>query len=69
VCGELASDPLAAPILIGLGIDELSMNPPAIPEMKQLIRTLDYAAVRRQAKEILNQETVAAIRAQFRKDD
>jgi len=40
LCGELAGDPLAAPVLLGLGLDEWSMNPPAIPLVKERVRTL-----------------------------
>jgi phosphoenolpyruvate-protein phosphotransferase len=45
LCGELAGEPLAIPILLGLGLDEFSMNPPAIPLAKQIILalTLDEA--------------------------
>ncbi len=41
MCGELAGEPLAAPILVGLGLDEFSMSPPFIPLVKQIIRNLD----------------------------
>ena len=54
-CGELAGEPLAIPILIGLGIDELSMNPPAIPFAKQLIRTLNYQELQATARTALDQ--------------
>lgn len=40
LCGELAADPLAIPLLIGLGIDELSMNPASIPRAKMVLRTI-----------------------------
>jgi phosphoenolpyruvate-protein phosphotransferase/dihydroxyacetone kinase phosphotransfer subunit len=63
VCGEMAGDPLAVPLLVGLGIDELSMNAPAIPCVKQIIRTLDYASVRALAQDTLALETPEAIRA------
>jgi phosphoenolpyruvate-protein kinase (PTS system EI component) len=45
-CGELASDPLAVPLLVGLGVDELGMDAPAIPRAKQTIRSLDYVSAR-----------------------
>ncbi|MCX7754607.1 MAG: phosphoenolpyruvate--protein phosphotransferase [Anaerolineales bacterium] len=40
VCGEMAGDPEAVPVLIGLGVDELSLNPGGIPKIKALVRTL-----------------------------
>lgn len=43
MCGEMASEPLFAPILLGLGVDELSMNPQAIPMLKNAIRSIDTA--------------------------
>ena len=63
VCGELAGDPLAVPLLVGLGIDEISMNPPAIPRAKQIIRTLDFASAQKKAHAVLELETPEAIRA------
>jgi multiphosphoryl transfer protein len=52
VCGELAGDPLAAALLVGLGVTELSMAPPRIPDVKAALREVDAgeaAAVARQA--------------------
>lgn len=43
LCGELAADPLAAPILLGLGLDQVSLNPQAIPGFKQAIAQLTMA--------------------------
>jgi phosphotransferase system enzyme I (PtsI) len=40
LCGELAADPLAIPLLIGMGIDELSMNPGSIPRAKMVLRAI-----------------------------
>ncbi len=40
LCGELATEPLAAPILLGLGLDEVSLNAPGIPRLKQTIAQL-----------------------------
>jgi phosphoenolpyruvate-protein kinase (PTS system EI component) len=40
VCGEMAGDPSAVPILVRLGVDELSMNAPGIPSIKALVRGL-----------------------------
>lgn len=44
VCGELAGDPAAVPILIGLGIEELSLAPLQIPHIKETVRLIDSAA-------------------------
>ncbi|GAB4533150.1 MAG: phosphoenolpyruvate--protein phosphotransferase [Anaerolineales bacterium] len=43
VCGELAGDPQAVPLLVGLGVDELSLNPAGIPQVKDIIRGLRAA--------------------------
>ncbi|MDB5432492.1 MAG: phosphoenolpyruvate-protein phosphotransferase, partial [Caulobacter sp.] len=63
VCGGLASDLAAAPILIGLGITELSASPAIAPELKALIRTLSAADCSRLAREALNQTSAADVRA------
>ncbi len=62
VCGGLASDPVAVPILIGLGIRELSAVPASIPRIKGLIRTLDSGACRELAARALEQATAGAVR-------
>jgi phosphocarrier protein FPr/phosphocarrier protein len=46
VCGGLASDPLAAPILIGLGVTELSAAPAAVPVVKAAVRRLNLDSCR-----------------------
>ncbi len=63
VCGGLASDLAAAPILIGLGVGELSAAPAVIPELKALIRTLDLDACRDLAARALVQTSAPAVRA------
>lgn len=42
MCGEMAGDPVNVPILVGLGIDELSMNALSIPLVKKMIRSISY---------------------------
>lgn len=61
MCGELAGEPVAIPILLGLGLDEFSMNPPAIPIAKQIIRALSYEAAQEIARRALELETAEAV--------
>jgi multiphosphoryl transfer protein len=63
VCGGMASDPQAVPILIGLGVDELSVSVPAIPAIKAQIRTLGLAGCRKLADTALSLDTAADVRA------
>jgi phosphocarrier protein FPr len=63
VCGELAGDPLAVPILLGLGVDELSVNSPAIPEVKVVVRRVMISEGRALAESALKQDTAEAVRA------
>jgi multiphosphoryl transfer protein len=53
LCGEIAGDPAAVPLLLGLGVTELSAPLPAVPLVKQTIRTVDMDACRRLASEAL----------------
>jgi phosphotransferase system enzyme I (PtsI) len=43
LCGEMAGETLATPLLVGLGLDDLSMSPPLVPEVKQMIRSISFA--------------------------
>ena len=63
VCGGLASDLVAAPILVGLGVTELSAVPGMIPELKALLRTLTLADCRALAAEALRQTSAGSVRA------
>jgi phosphotransferase system enzyme I (PtsI) len=63
MCGELAGEPLAIPLLIGLGLDELSMNPPAIPLAKQILRNLTLASAREIAQIALDMDSPEAVRS------
>jgi phosphocarrier protein FPr/phosphocarrier protein len=63
VCGGLASDPVAVPILIGLGVHELSMVPAVIPQLKALISTLNVDDCTTLANSALERETAEAVRA------
>jgi phosphocarrier protein FPr len=63
VCGGIASDPVAVPILIGIGVDELSVSMPAIPAVKAQIRTLRLADCQRLAEFALAADSAADVRA------
>lgn len=62
VCGELASDPKAVPILVGLGVDELSVSATAIPMLKAQIRTLNFADCEKLANDAMNCATAIQVR-------
>jgi phosphoenolpyruvate-protein phosphotransferase len=62
VCGEMASDLRAVPLLVGLGIDELSVHPPAVARVKALVRSLDAAECARAARAALKLDSGAAVR-------
>lgn len=63
LCGELASDPLATPVLLGLGIDEWSMNARAIPVIKQNIRQYSIVEARQVAEKVLQLRNAGEVRA------
>jgi multiphosphoryl transfer protein len=63
VCGGIASDPRALPILVGLGVDELSVSLPAIPAVKAQIRALRLDACRQLAERALAAESAEEVRA------
>ncbi len=63
VCGALAGDVAAVPVLVGLGVDELSVDLPLIPTVKARVRTLSLSACRETARLALEAEDGAAIRA------
>jgi phosphocarrier protein FPr len=63
VCGGIASDPQAVPLLIGLGVSELSVSIPAIPAIKAQIRTLSLAECQQLAQQALTLDTAAGVRA------
>ena len=62
VCGGLASDPLAVPILIGLGVTELSSAPALVPEIKALVATLTIDACRAHAAAAMTCISAADVR-------
>jgi phosphoenolpyruvate-protein phosphotransferase len=63
VCGGIASDPQAVAILVGIGVDELSVSVPAIPAVKAEVRTRSLADCQALAKQALSCDTAAEVRA------
>jgi phosphotransferase system enzyme I (PtsI) len=62
MCGEMAGDPAAIPVLLGLGLDEFSMGAAAVPGAKALVRRWSLSQARLLAQEALQQPEAAAVR-------
>jgi len=62
ICGELGADPQAVPILVGLGVDELSVSVPSIPTVKAQVRTLKLPEAQALAQRALNCATSTEVR-------
>jgi phosphoenolpyruvate-protein kinase (PTS system EI component) len=54
VCGEMASDILFTPLLVGLGVDELSVGAPGVPAVKHAIRSLSFKECKAMAANLAN---------------
>lgn len=65
VCGELASDPIAACCLLGLGITNLSMNAVVLPTVKQMLRAHSLADMQQLSRQVLESETMSEINQLF----
>ena len=61
LCGELAGEPLYIPILLGFGLDSLSMNPLAVPRVKKIIRNASIEESKDYLKEVLQFTTAGQI--------
>lgn len=57
MCGEMAGNPLATLILLGLGIDELSVSPIVLPEIKNIIRSVEYSEAVELANQVMEMKT------------
>ncbi|MDT8316470.1 MAG: phosphoenolpyruvate--protein phosphotransferase [bacterium] len=62
MCGEMAGDPLYSLLLLGMGLDSLSMNAFSIPRVKKVIRNIDYADARLLTEKTLTLSTAPEIR-------
>ena len=62
MCGEMAADPMSTLVLLGLGLDDLSMGPFFIPVIKRIIRSVPYGAARALARDVLGMATVKEVK-------
>ena len=68
MCGEMASDPYAAVILMAMGITELSMSAPSIPKVKEKIRSVSLKEAKDHLAKVMELETGAEVREYLRKN-
>jgi len=61
LCGEMAADPVNLPVLLGLELDAISMNPISIPAIKSLVRTLDFEESKGFVQEVFKQATASKV--------
>lgn len=63
MCGEMAGEPLAVPLLLGMGLDEFSMSASSILQAREIVRSLSYADMQTMAKQALSLSTEAEVLA------
>jgi len=61
LCGEMAGDPRYIPLLIGMGLEDLSMNPASLLEAKKIVRSIEYKHCEQIAKTALNLPSIKEI--------
>jgi phosphotransferase system enzyme I (PtsI) len=61
MCGEMAGDPMNLPVLLGLGMEKLSMNPQSIPAAKKMIRSLSITETRSFVTEVLKETSTKGV--------
>lgn len=62
ICGEMAADPLAVPLLVGLGMDSISVSAASVPTVKKIVRSIKYSDVENLAKQCLKYSSEEQIR-------
>jgi phosphotransferase system enzyme I (PtsI) len=67
VCGEVAANPMMAIVLLGMGIDELSMSAVSVPSVKRLIRSIRLSEAKLLAEEVLAQTTIEGAKRVLRR--
>lgn len=68
ICGELGGSPAATPLLVGLGMTEISMTSAMIPEIKKIIRSLTYEECKRMARKALKMDTSQEIMSYMQRE-
>jgi phosphotransferase system enzyme I (PtsI) len=63
MCGQMAGDPLATILLLGLGLDEFSVVPTILPEIKKIIRSIHYTEAKHVAERVLEMQSEDEIKA------
>ncbi|MCX7175916.1 MAG: phosphoenolpyruvate--protein phosphotransferase [Proteobacteria bacterium] len=66
VCGGIAADAMAIPVLIGLGVDELSVSVPAIPAVKAMVNRLSFGECQLLAEQVLKMGTATEVRERLK---
>jgi len=61
LCGEMGGDIVYIPLLVGMGLTDLSVSPKVIPEVKKIIRSVTYEESRELAEKVFGMETTAEI--------
>ena len=61
MCGEMAGAPLSALLLLGMELDELSMSPVSVPEIKKIIRSSNFTEAKKLVQKVMNMSTMAQI--------
>jgi phosphotransferase system enzyme I (PtsI) len=61
ICGEMAAEPVYAVVLLGLGLDEFSMNPASIPKVKKMLRMSRFEETRSLVEELFQFSTASEI--------
>ncbi len=67
MCGEMAGEEMAAPLLLGLGLDEFSMSASSILQSRKMIRSLKYSEMKEMADKALNMSNEAEVVALVKK--